>query len=135
MRQDREPNELDPQLASLSNMIVGAMLSVHEQLGPSRDNASYEEALAVELSFRGLRFDRQRTIQLIDRREKKVVEHCVSFVVDEQVIVELKSRDALDVKELKKSLPLLRTSGFRMAILISFNTRSVKDGIKRLVLT
>jgi GxxExxY protein len=127
--------ELEPQLAWLANMIVGAALSVHEQLGPSRDAAAYEDALAVELEYRGLRFDRRRTIQLIDRRENKVIEQPVSFVVDEQIIVELKPREDLDVKELKRTLPLLRTSGFRMAILISFNTRSIKDGIKRLVLT
>jgi len=117
----------------LSHEILGAALEVHRTLGPGLLESTYEECLAYELSNRRLVVEKQKSLPL---RYKEVFLDCgyrLDLLVEGLVIVELKSVDALLPIHEAQVLTYLRISSLWLGLLLNFNVRVFKLGIRRLV--
>jgi GxxExxY protein len=123
------PEQRDP----LTEKIIGCAIEVHRVLGPGLLEASYEAALAIEFESAKLRFQRQLVIP-VSYKGQPIGEHRLDFVVEDAVIVELKSVERYDPIFEAQVLTYLRLSGKRRGLLINFNSRLLKEGIKRFVL-
>jgi len=119
--------------AELTERIIGACIAVHRELGPGYLEGIYENALAHELSQRGLPFERQRLMRVMyDGIE--VGEHRIDLLVAGKVVLELKSVDQLTPKHVAQAISTLKAVGAKVALLVNFNEARVIDGIRRVVL-
>ena len=117
----------------LTEKIIGAAIEVHRTLGPGLLEVTYEAALAIELRTRSLEFQRQLVVP-VSYKGEPIGEHRLDFVVENAVILELKSVERFDPLFEAQLLTYLRLTGKRRGLLLNFNTRLLKDGIKRFVL-
>jgi len=127
----RAPGTAEIDLVARS--IVDAALEVHRAIGPGYLESVYEEALAHELSLRGIGFVRQPAIE-IGYKGHRVGQGRLDFLVGGCVIVELKAVDAIADLHVAQALSYLRATGLRLALLINFNTPLLKRGIRRVAL-
>jgi GxxExxY protein len=123
------PEQNDP----LTERIIGCAIEVHRVLGPGLFEASYEAALAIEFEMAKLYFQRQLVIPVF-YKNRPIGEHRLDFLVEDAVIVELKSVERFDPLFEAQVLTYLRLTGKRRGLLLNFNTRLLKDGIRRFVL-
>jgi GxxExxY protein len=123
------PEQRDP----LTERIIGCAIEVHRVLGPGLLEVSYEGALAIEFESANLKFERQLIIP-VSYKGRSVGDYRLDFVVEDKVIVELKSVDRFDPIFEAQLLAYMRLSGKQRGLLINFNTRLLKDGVKRFVL-
>jgi GxxExxY protein len=123
------PEQRDP----LTERIIGCAIEVHRVLGPGLLEASYEGALAVEFESANLKFQRQLIIPVL-YKGVAAGEYRLDFVVEDAVVVELKSVERFDPIFDAQLLAYMRLSGKRRGLLLNFNTRLLKDGVKRFVL-
>ena len=121
--------ERDP----LTAKIIACAIEVHRHLGPGLLEATYEAALCVEFENVGLKYQRQ-VLCTITYKGKVVGEHRLDLLVEDAVVVEVKSVERFDPVFQAQLLTYLRITGKRVGLLINFNSRLLKDGIKRLVL-
>ncbi len=108
-------------------------MEIHSFLGPGLLEKIYEEALAHELSLRNIRFERQKAITLI-YKGKEIGDHRIDFVVEDQVILELKAVDKIVPVHEAQLLTYLKILDKRVGLLINFNVEKIAYGIKRMVL-
>ena len=127
----REP---DPQLDELARVVVDAALEVHRELGPGFVEGVYEEALAVELRMRDVRFERQHPVS-VSYKGHAVGEGRVDILVDGALIVELKAVEKLLPVHKAQVISYLKARGSTLALLINVNERLLRDGIQRVVLS
>ena len=123
------PEQKDP----LTERIIGCAIEVHRVLGPGLLEASYEAALAIEFQDAKLKFQ-QQVIMPVSYKGRSIGEHRLDFLVEDAVIVELKSVERFDPLFEAQILTYLRLSGKRRGLLINFNSRLLKDGVKRFAL-
>jgi len=120
---------------TLTEQIIGAAIEVHRELGPGLLESAYQRALAYELTLRGLKFEEQKLCPV--RYKDLLIEDAyrLDFLVGDQVVVELKTSDALlDVHE-AQVLTYLRFSSCRNGLLFNFRTTWLtKHGLRRLAL-
>lgn len=117
----------------LTETVIGAAIAVHKALGPGLLESAYEACLAYELRERGLNVDQQKPLPL---NYKQVALDCgyrLDLLVEETLIVELKSVEKLQPIHEAQLLSYLKLSGCKIGLLINFNNRVLKDGLKRLV--
>lgn len=124
---------IDLQKDPLTDKIIGCAIEVHRHLGPGLLESIYEEALCIELGQRGLTFQRQRLIPM-KYRGRSIGEFRLDLLVENLVVLELKCVGKMDPIFEAQLLTYLRISGMKKGLLINFNSRLLKDGIKRLVL-
>ena len=116
----------------LSYAIGGAVIEVHRHLGPGQIEANYERALAKELADRAIPFKRQVAIDSFYKGER-IGEFVVDMIVDDKIILELKSVVQVHQVHRAQLLGYLRATGLRLGLLINFNEAVVWKGIKRIV--
>jgi GxxExxY protein len=124
---------IDLQSDPLTEKIIGYAIAVHRQLGPGLLESIYESALRVEHEFNGLGCERQSAFPL-DYRERLIGEFRLELIVEHAVVLELESVERMDPVFDAQFLTYLRRTGIKRGLLINFNSRLLKDGIKRLVL-
>jgi GxxExxY protein len=117
----------------ITETIIGCAIEVHRHLGPGLLEQTYEAAMCIELDRAGLMFVRQPTFT-IDYKGLKIGEHRADLIVANAVVVELKSVDRLDPVFAAQVLTYLRCTGLRIGLLINFNGRVLRTGIRRFVL-
>jgi GxxExxY protein len=117
----------------IAAVIVDAALSVHRTLGPGLLESVYEAALAFELRDRGLRVQRQVPIPVRYRNVIFDEGFRADLIVEDKVIVELKSVERVAPVHPKQLLSHLRLADLRLGLLINFNVELLRDGIKRIV--
>lgn len=117
----------------LSYEIIGACIEVHSHLGPGLLESAYEQCLCKELSLKGLSYDRQVALPL---EYKGMVLDCgyrMDIVVEDMVVLELKSvEEVLPIHD-AQMLTYLKLSDKKLGMIINFNVSKMKNGIKRLV--
>lgn len=122
------PTRYEPD--ELTDAIIGAAMDVHSELGAGLLEQIYENALCVELSHRGLRYQRQMRVPVRYKGEE-VGDLYADLVVKGRVIVELKSvRELAPIHE-AQLITYLKLSKIKTGLLINFNVVSLKDGIRR----
>lgn len=117
----------------LTERIIGCAIQVHRELGAGLLESIYENALCIELETAGLRFQRQCAIPVLYRGHL-IGDHRLDLVVEDTVVVELKSVERMDPIFSAQVLTYLRISGKRVGLLINFNSRLLTHGIQRFIL-
>ena len=118
---------------SLTERIIGCAVEVHRHLGPGLIESSYEQALCIELTSRRLSFQRQIEVPVFYKGEL-IGAHRLDLVVEERVVVELKSVDRLLGLHQAQALMYMRLLKLSVGLVLNFNTGLLKDGIRRLAL-
>lgn len=119
---------------NLTGKIIGCAIAVHKVLGPGLLESSYEECLVYELQNRDLRIERQRAVPVIYKDIKLDCGYRLDILVEDTVIVELKSIEAIAPVHEAQILTYMRWADIKVGLLINFNVTSLKFGIKRFVL-
>jgi GxxExxY protein len=122
-----EPNKI-------TEMIIGAAIEVHRNLGPGLFESTYQECLALEMTLLGLDFEKEKPLPLEYKGLKLDFTYRLDFLVEQLVIVELKTVDAILPIHESQLLTYLKLSGCKVGLLINFNVPLLKNGIKRMVL-
>jgi len=117
----------------LTERIIGCAIEVHRHLGPGLLESTYEEALCVELASRGLRFTRQTAVPIMYKGHS-VGDYRLDLMVEDAVVVEVKSVERFEPIFQAQVLTYLRATGRKTGLLINFNSRLLREGVKRLVL-
>jgi GxxExxY protein len=120
-------------LKEITERIISCALEVHSTLGPGLLESVYEEALAQEFALRKISNIRQKEISL-RYKGKDIGWHRIDYLVEDEVIVELKAVETLARIYEAQVLTYLRALDKRVGLLINFNVVRLKDGIKRLIL-
>ena len=118
----------------LTNQIVGAAIDVHRSLGPGLLESVYEECLCFELRERGLSFRRQLEVPLVYKGRSLASNLRIDVLVEDTVVVELKSVAAVLPIHEAQLLTYLRLTKREVGLLINFNVPTLKQGIFRRVL-
>ena len=118
---------------AITQRIIKCAIEVHKQLGPGLLESIYENALTIELELEGLTYKEQLAIPVI-YKGRSLGEHRLDLLIQDLVIVEIKSVERFDPVFEAQLLTYLRLTKKRVGLLINFNTRLVKDGIKRFIL-
>lgn len=111
----------------LSYEIMGAIFEVHKELGPGFLESVYEKALIEELSNRGLKVETQKIIDLI-YKGKKIGIHRLDLIVEDKVIIELKTVERFSIHHKAQLTSYLKASGYRLGILVNFSKSKVEYG-------
>ena len=117
----------------LSHSVVGCAIRVHTALGPGLLESAYEACLQYELSRAGLRVEAQKPLPLVYQTVKLECGYRVDLLVENKLILEVKSVEALAEIHFAQVLTYLRLSDLRLALLLNFNVVHMKDGIRRIV--
>ena len=117
----------------ISKIIVDCAFKVHRALGPGLLESSYEECLFYELGKRNLKVEKQKALPLIYEEVKLNVGYRIDLIVEDKVIVELKSVESINDVHLAQVLTYLKLSECKLGLLINFNVALIKYGIKRVV--
>lgn len=117
----------------LSNLIIASAIEVHKLLGPGLLESTYEECLCYELSQKGIPFEKQKALPVTYKKVHLDCGYRIDILVDNLVIVELKAVDSIEPIHEAQILTYLKLSKLWLGLLINFNVRMLKDGVKRIV--
>jgi GxxExxY protein len=117
----------------ISSKIIGASIEVHKELGPGLLESTYETCLAYELKQIGLKVERQIALPVIYKDVKLDAGYRIDLLVENKVIVEIKSVEALVDIHTAQLLTYLKLKELKLGLLINFNSVKVVDGLKRIV--
>jgi GxxExxY protein len=118
----------------ITEKIIGAAIEVHKHLGPGMLESAYEECLAYELNKQGLEVERQKPVPIHYKEILLDYEYRIDLLVENKVIVELKSVDSLSSIHEAQILTYMKFAQKKVGLLINFNVTVLKNGIKRYVL-
>ena len=117
---------------NLTGSIIACAIEVHKVFGPGLLEKIYEECLCIELRARKIPFERQKEL-LIQYKDKKLdCSYRLDLLVDNKVIVELKTVEKIQPIHEAQLLTYLKLTGIKIGLLINFNVPVLKEGIKRL---
>jgi len=117
----------------LSKEIIGAAIEVHRHLGPGLFESAYEECLCCELALRGIEFKRQVPLPLNYKGMRLDCGYRLDLLVEDLVVVELKAAGSLEPIHDAQLLTYLKLSDIWLGMIINFNVKMLKDGVRRLV--
>jgi GxxExxY protein len=120
-------------LNELSGKVIGAAIEVHRHLGPGLLEAVYESCLCEELALRGIPFERQVMMPVVYRGKALEARYRIDLVVDQLIVVELKSVEALLPVHKAQVLTQLKFTGLQLGLLINFYVPRLVEGVKRVV--
>ncbi len=120
------------EINKLTEKIIGCAIEVHRHLGPGLLESTYEAAMAIEMESSGLRFERQLAFPVL-YKEKQIGEYRLDLLVENEVVIEIKSVERFDRVFEGQILTYLAVTGKRVGLLVNFNTRLLHDGIKRFI--
>lgn len=121
------------QLNQITQTIIGAAIEVHRALGPGLLESAYESCLAFELAQHGLKVEQQKPLPIVYREVQLDCGYRLDLLIENQVIVEIKSVDSLPPIHKAQLLSYLKLSGCHVGLLINFNVQVLKDGVVRVV--
>ena len=124
------PKETD----RVSHQVVDAAFAVHVALGPGLIESVYEACLVHELQQRGCKAERQVLLAVVYRNLRLDAGLSLDLVVERRVVVELKALEAILAVHKAQLLTYLKLSGYRLGLLINFNSVLIKNGIHRITL-
>lgn len=117
----------------ISKIVVDTCYKIHYELGPGLLESVYEEILFYELILLGFEVERQKPIPLIWKDVKMEIGFRADLIVENKVVIELKSVEVIAPVHPKQLLTYLKITGLKLGLLINFNEKLIKDGITRIV--
>ena len=128
-----EEKNLDD-LNKISYQIIGAVYKIHSELGPGLLESTYEACLEYELSQMGLKVERQKALPIQYYDVNIEAGFRIDLLVEECIILELKSVDAIKPIHKAQLMTYLKLSGLRLGLLLNFNVKDMKKGINRIMM-
>jgi len=123
----------DMELNEITEKIIGCCIEVHKQLGPGLLESIYESALCIELNRKSMEFERQRLLP-VNYKGERIGEFRIDLLVEGSVVVELKSVERFDPVFEAQILSYMKLGQYKIGLLINFNSKLLKDGIKRFII-
>lgn len=117
----------------IAKIAVDVCFKIHQQYGPGLFETVYEELFCYEWSKTGIPFTRQQAIPLVHEQIKLEIGFKADIIIDNKVIVELKSIEVLAPVHYKQVLTYLKLTNLKLGLLINFNVNFIKDGMHRIV--
>ena len=117
----------------ISNKIIGLAIEVHKALGPGLLESAYQECLFYKLKKSGLVVEKEKPMPLIFEEVKLECGYRIDILVENKVVVELKSVEALNDVHMAQTLTYMKLGEYKLGLLINFNVSLLKNGIKRIV--
>lgn len=117
----------------ISSIVFESALKVHKSLGPGLLESAYEECLFYELKKTGLRVEKQKPLPLIYEEVNLEIGYRIDIIIENKFIVEVKSVELLNDVHLAQLLTYLKLSSCKLGLLINFNVKLLKDGVRRII--
>jgi len=117
----------------LSKKIIGCAIEVHKQLGPGLLESAYQECLYYELSQSGLKVQKEKPMPIVYKEVKLDHGYRIDLLVEEKVVVEIKTVEAFNDVHTAQVLTYLRLGKYKLGLLLNFQTTVLKHGIKRVI--
>jgi GxxExxY protein len=117
----------------LSNRVIGLAMEVHSVLGPGLLENSYKECLYYKIARSGLYVEKEKPMPLVFEEVKLDCGYRIDLVVENKIVVETKSIEALHDVHLAQVLTYLKLGNYKLGLLMNFNVARLKDGIRRVV--
>ncbi len=117
----------------ISKIVFESGLKVHRNLGPGLLESAYEECLYYELTKIGLRVEKQKALPLVYEEVRLDAGYRIDLLVENKLIIEIKSVEELHDIHLAQILTYLKLSNCKLGLLINFNSLLFKDGVKRVI--
>lgn len=118
----------------LSNRVIGCAIEVHKILGPGLLESAYERCLSFEMMGANIGHSTQKELPIEYKKLRLDGGYRIDMLVEDAIIVELKSVDSILPIHEAQLLTYMKLSGIKIGLLMNFNVRRLKDGIKRFVL-
>ncbi len=118
---------------NISSKVIGAAIEVHKQLGPGLLESTYEACLLYELEEQGLEVKRQMALPIVYKNVKLNAGYRIDLLIENKVIVEIKSVEALAEIHTAQLLTYLKLKDLKLGLLINFNQVLLKNGVRRIV--
>jgi GxxExxY protein len=128
-----KPSTLSPDLEDLSRVVIDSAFKVHQALGPGLLESVYHGCLCVELSKRGISFEREAPVPIVYEGVRLEVGLRLDLLVERSLVVEIKSTEKLLPIHQSQLLTYLKLANLRLGLLINFNVDLFKQGIRRIV--
>ena len=113
--------------------VLDCSFQVHTALGPGLLENAYQECLCYDIAQSGLFVEKEKPLPLVYKEVKLNAGYRVDLMVERSVIVEIKSIEALADVHLAQVITYLKLSGCKLGLLVNFNVKHLKDGIKRVI--
>ena len=117
----------------ISRIVFDAALKVHKVLGPGLLESAYEECLFYELKKTNLKVEKQKALPLVYEEVKLEIGYRIDIIIEDKFIVEIKSVEALNDVHLAQLLTYLRLTDCKLGLLINFNVKLLKNGVRRVI--
>ncbi len=117
----------------ISKLIIGFAIEVHKKLGPGLLESAYQECLYYELKKAGLKIEKEKPMPIIYKEVKLDHGYRIDLLVEDNVVIELKSVEALTDVHFAQVLTYLKLGEYKLGLLINFNVKLLKNGIKRII--
>lgn len=117
----------------LSNEIIGCAIEVHRRLGPGLLESAYQECLYYELQQAGLKVKKEKPMPIIYKEVKLDHGYRIDLLVEEKVVIEIKTVEDFTDVHLAQVLTYLRLGNYKLGLLLNFHTTVLKKGIKRII--
>jgi GxxExxY protein len=124
---------MDDIQATITQQVIAGAMKVHTRLGPGLLESAYVECLCYELIKEGMFVEKQKPLPLVYESVKLECGYRLDLLVEHQVVVEIKSVEALADIHLAQVLTYLRLSNNKVGLLINFNVLRLKEGLKRVL--
>lgn len=123
--------ESNVNIEEIANKVIGCAIKVHKALGPGLLESAYKECLYYELIKAGLFVEKEKPMPLIYEEVKLEIGYRLDLLVEKKLVIEIKSKEALNDVDLAQTLTYLKIGDFRLGLLINFNVTLLKNGLKR----
>lgn len=117
----------------ISKIIIGCAIEVHKQLGPGLLESAYQECLYYEILQTGLRVQKEKPMPIVYKEIKLDHGYRMDLLVEEKVVVEIKTVEAFNDVHTAQVLTYLRLGKYKLGLLLNFQTAVLKNGIKRVI--
>ena len=117
----------------ISKIVFECALKVHKVLGPGLLESAYEECLFYELKKTNLKVEKQKPLPLIYEEVKLDVGYRIDIIIEDKFIIEIKAVEALNEVHLAQLLTYLKLSDCKLGLLINFNVKLLKNGVRRVI--
>ena len=119
--------------SEITSKIISCCLEIHSFFAPGLLESIYEDALTREFEIQDIAFERQKSIEL-NYKGRIIGNHRIDFLVEDEVVVELKAVEAINNIYLAQLITYLKVMDKRVGLLINFNVEKLQKGIKRIIL-
>ncbi|MDQ6478904.1 GxxExxY protein [Dyadobacter sp. LHD-138] len=117
----------------LSNKVIGLSIEVHSALGPGLLESACKECLFYNIRKSGLYVEKEKPMPLIFHEVKLECGYRIDLLIENKLVIELKSVEALNDIHLAQTITYLKLGHYKLGLLINFNVTKLKDGVKRVI--